>query len=321
MKIEDIPNSEQVQQSIEKLKNYDWPKYNSAVDLNDYIKSITTPLASEFQGMLDYVQVINSKEFGFNVFRAREVSTFGNIELICEHSYKPINLTKDMGRCHFPHHPVFYGSTNALVALSEVIRDTDFSGKTYCISKWEITSSEIPFVFQPLLFSDLHEDNPYNILKNSLKEKINKPFEGKLTDSQVEGVSLYLEFLGNLFTYDKDYHISASFAHRRLYDTLPKYRTEMIMYPSAQSLYKGVNLAIHPNFVDNRMVLKRLYFVKVNTLDKEVGKMTFQMNKYGEILRSAILLKGMDPDDKDLKDGLEKDFDFKGEMELSENVN
>jgi hypothetical protein len=315
MKLKNIPSSDQVAKSVEKFKDFNWPQFDLKDNVDEHIKNVIGLITQEFQHILDYVQPISHKDFNFNIFRVRELSTFKDYNLFCEHSYKPIMLTKDMGRCHFPDHPIFYGSTSAMVALSEVIRNTDFNNKIYCISKWEIIPSKYPILFQPFIFSKLPDDNPYRTVRDSLN--INQPFEGKLSDDQIKGIQILLEFLGNLFTFDNTYSVSASLAHRRLYDQTEN-RTEIMMYPSAQSDYRGVNLAIHPNFVDNRMRLKRVYPLKIKAIENEKGRGNFEMGKIGEVFRSSIFWRDIDPDDKELMDSIDHDLGYAGKVSKNE---
>jgi len=314
-----FPTADEVKSKIEKLKNITWPKYNTTDNLDTYIKEISNLLTSEFNTLPDLVELLKASEFGFRLFRVRELSTFNDINLICEHSYPPVNLTTGLNRCNFPKFPVFYGSTNAMTALAEVVRNDDFKKKRYCISRWRIHPSDEDILIQPYLFGDLHADNIFTALRENMSNRIPTIFENKLTPEQEEGIRLYLKFMADTFINDDSYELSAFFAHRRFYAP-HNFRTEILIYPSVQTLYKGVNIAIHPNFVDSKMYATRFYIIDVNSFDKEKGMINISFSTYGTVERSQILWTNVTPQDTRYRQFITEDFDHEGEFEFTENA-
>lgn len=308
----------QVNSKIEKLKNIAWPKYNQADNLDEYITQVSNFLTEEFNILPDVVEFLKSSQFGFKLFRVRELRTFSNIDLICEHSYPPISATTKLNRCNFPKYPVFYGSNNAMTALAEVVRNDSFEKKQYCISRWTVQQNDEDVIVQPYLFGQLHIDNLFTSFQKSLTERLPSIFENKLTVEQEAGMRLYLKFMADKFINDDSYEMSAFFAHRRIYAP-HNLRTDIMIYPSVQTLYKGVNMAINPNFVDKKMSAIRFYIIKINSFDKEKGSISISFSSYGIIERSQIVWTNVTPGDMKYQEFIKEDFDYQGEFKFIQN--
>ncbi|MFN3445592.1 MAG: hypothetical protein ACK44D_07620, partial [Bacteroidia bacterium] len=141
MNHEDIPDLKTVKQAIQKFKSIEWPRYEDGQDINEFTENVSKIITSELGLFMNYLMPLEHKDFTLKIFRAREVSSFKNIDLFTEHSYPPPSITK-FGRCNFPCHPVFYSSNNPVTALLEIIRDGEFAGKKFCISLWKICNSD-----------------------------------------------------------------------------------------------------------------------------------------------------------------------------------
>jgi hypothetical protein len=202
-----------------------------------------------------------------------------------------------------------------MTALCEVAKDDTFKGKKYCISRWTITPSMDEVLIQPYLFGDIHADNIFTALQRTLTEKIKDIFESKLNNDQEEGLKLYLKYMADLFINDNSYNLSAFFSHRRLYAT-HNYKTEILIYPSVQTIKKGVNMAIHPNFVDTKMYPVRFYIVGINNIDRTKGTISLEFYKYGVMERSQIKWVNLTMNDVQYANNLKEDFDFEGNIDL-----
>lgn len=284
--LENFPKYSEVITSIAKLKGMSFPKLENSENVEKYIENILGKLDSEFGGIPNIISVLNPTDFPMKIFRARELKSFSNINLFPEHSYTPVNLTK-MGRCNFPNYPVFYGSDDPMTALIEVVRENDNSKNKYCISKWELLPSEKEFIFQSFLEIDLPSENLYNELNKIQINKINKLFSQSIDPETRKGLIEYLKFLNTSFILDNNYSISASLAHRILYPK-KQYATDILMYPSVQTKLKGANFAIHPNFVDNQMIITRFYIVEFENYNSASGKINVSIVKYGEVIKNQI---------------------------------
>src|SRR6218665_852665 len=296
---------EEAKSAIEKLKSCSWPEFKEDDDVDEYVKSIFEIITSEFKKYPNFLLPLKPKDFNFGIFRVREVSTNVNLNLFKEHSYPPPSVTK-LGRCNFPKFPVFYGSTNPITALAETTRTENTLGRKFCISSWEIIKTNQTFVFESFLQTSLHPKNMFDLLAKMLVEKIDEPLK-ELPQSQKLGMLEFLKFTDDQFINDKNYNISASFAHRRIYGK-HNMCTDILMYPSIQTGKQGVNLAINPNFVENHMRIKRFYIVEPQSYNHEKGSYNITIHKYGEIKKNVIFWKNLDPKDKLYQKYIKLDF-------------
>jgi hypothetical protein len=230
-----------------------------------------------------------------------------NKDLISEYSYPPINLTK-LGRCNFPNSPVFYCSDNPMVALMETVRENDFTGKVFCLSKWNLIPSENKFVLEHFLRGGLHSDNPFNIIIDNELNQLKEQFKKDWNEDIEKGFLVLQEFLHETFINDNNYGLSATLANRTIFAP-HNMATDILLYPSVQTKYKGTNMAVNPNFVDQQMQLKRLYLVKLNELDLESGQFNISFTKsYGIVNKNRIEWKNIGPENEEYKSMILEDF-------------
>lgn len=310
MDIDKFPKISEVKNAIAKLQQLEFPVYSEGMDIDEFVKQITSIIENELGFIPNIKQIFRNNEFLSSFFRARELNSITNINLIREHSYPPLNFV-EMGRCNFPNLPVFYCSDNALTALIEVIRNYKSDNKRYCISKWELIQSEDKLMFENFLQTELPEENNYNIFKEDFIKKINIPFEKslnrKLEKEQEEGLIEYLKFLDSSFISNKNYSLSASLAYRALYAN-HNFRTDVLMYPSVQTFFKGVNLAMQPNFVENNLKLTRLYVVSLENFNPNTGKVKITFFDYAEVEKNVIMWKKIKLDDEHYNNIIKQDF-------------
>src|SRR5690606_8301052 len=103
------------------------------------------------------------------------------------------------------------------------------------------------------------------------------------------------------------YALSASIAHRTL-NAKHNLATDILMYPSIQTQYKGVNMAITPNFVDNMMRVQRFYIVELENYNPITGKFNITFSKYGDIEKNIIFWKNINTEDENYKEYVLSDF-------------
>lgn len=322
-KIEQYPTKVDVLKSITKLNNTEFPKFKNGESVSNFADKISKILLNEFGFLINPKQLIDSNIFFSKFYRVRELDSFTNIDLIREHSYPPIdNVT--MGRCNFPGFPVFYCSNNPLTSLLEVARTFQGSSNKYCISKWELVPTNEEIIFENFLQVELPDENEFSKIKENIQNKISDPFEKslnkRLSREQEEGIIEYLKYLDNSFIKDEDYSVSASLAYRALYVN-HKFRTDVLMYPSVQTVFKGINFAIQPNFVENNLKLKRLYIVRFDKFDPLSGRISISFSKYGVVEKSIITWKSINLDDKYYTQVIKEDFgDYGGFFEEINNL-
>jgi len=304
--LEKFPSYKDTIKYIERLKKLEWPKFEKSDNVDEFVKKVQAIIQTEFEFLPNIFKFIEHKNFNLPFYRVRELSSFNNIDLFSEHSYPPINLV-GFGRCNFPKNPVFYCSNNPMISLIEVVRENNFKGKKYCISKWELIKSDDKLAFQTFLQTDLHPDNNFNLLKNGEIEQLNKPIDERLNLDKQAGIVELTKYLQNEFINDNNYALSASLAHRTLY-AKHNFATDILMYPSKQSAYKGINMALHPNFVDNNLRIKRFYIVELENIDNTIGKFDITFSKYATIDKNVIMWKNIKPEDESYKSLLMDDF-------------
>lgn len=300
------PTLKQAQESIARLNQIQWPKYNETLTTDNFIETVQKIIFEEFEFLPNLLRIFKPKQFPLPFFRVRPMDTFTNIDLFTEHSYPPINIV-NFGRCNFPKSPVFYCSNNSLVSLLEVVRENEYKKKNFCISSWELIDNEDDFVFQSFMHTEVDEGNSFSLLKKAEIEKINEPFENSLSEDQQLGFLEFIKFLHDSFINDKIYSLSATLAHRTLFFK-HQLSTDILMYPSIQTRFKGVNMAINPNFVSSSMKLKRLYIVDLDEIDLTAGKFQMNIKKYATANRNGFDWKNVEPDSEDYKNLVLKDF-------------
>jgi hypothetical protein len=310
MDIKDIPSICKVKKAIRKLARTEFPKFENETSVDSYVESIIKIITNEFGLILNPKQTIENDKFLKNFFRVRPLADFKNIDLIREHSYPPVDIVK-MGRCNFPKYPVFYCSTNPGTALLEVARNNSNSNVKYCISSWELIQSDQKIIFESFMQVPLPPNNFFIQINQNVVNKINEPFiksyNKKLKKNQKDGLLEYLKYLDSSFVNDIDYSISATLAHRTLF-AKHDFKTDILMYPSVQSLKNGVNFAIRPNFVDNNLRLNHLYILSLNSYNLTKGEMNVTLYNYGEVINNDIVWKSINPEDKRYHDFLTHDF-------------
>ncbi|SHJ36516.1 hypothetical protein SAMN05444280_11780 [Tangfeifania diversioriginum] len=306
--MENFPKIDEVKKALKRIKEREFPNLDYSKSVDSYVEQIKNIITEELGYYFAPIQVFKHRQFNLNLFRAREFESFSNINLIREHSYPPSNLV-GLGRCNLPKFPVFYSSNDGMTALIEAVKA---NGNTkQCISKWSITSPESELVFQSFLQMALPDENNYRFLSDVVKDKISEPFlkeNGRpLEKEREEGVLEYLKFVDEIFINDKNYKLSAAFAHSSLYAP-HNFRTDILMYPSVQTMHKGVNLALSPNFVENYLKLDRLYVVSLDNFNSNNGNVKVQFHEYAEVDKNVVIWKKIKPNDEEYIELIREDF-------------
>lgn len=302
----EFPTYETSVKAIESLKTKEWPKPENFKNIKEFSKKVEELILSEFEIFPNILLLQKQNGFPFNIYRAREVKSFTNIDLFTEHSYPPIDKVQ-YGRCNFPGHPVFYGSNNAMTALLEAATYENYKNRTFCISVWNIDKTDKNFNLQTFLQSELHSANYFSELAKAEIEGFNKAIDYNLTKDQEKGLREFLKFLHDSFINDKSYAISSVLAHRSIYAP-HNYATDVLIYPSKQTQLRGVNFAIKPNFVDNEMKIERFYIVKTDNYNSKNGNVKVTISKYGKVENNLIFWRNLSPEDKDYKEAFMRDF-------------
>jgi hypothetical protein len=203
-------------------------------------------------------------DYSFPIYRARK-SNFKNHTDIKELTYLRKENCVKTGRANVPYHPVFYGSFDPACALAEV----DHNNEGVILSEWQWRDGAEVSV--KLFARNEHNENlkKYNIKtrEDYIKgvEKIKGPIEKNSFLNDMINSSSYLS---DLFLFESDYFASSILGFEELYRTrLSSVRnTDAIIYPSI-ALKNQINIALHPEIVDEFLVLKKVWSLNSENLN------------------------------------------------------
>lgn len=301
-----FPSLKKVNEAINKFKAVGFPEYQTNNSVDDYIKKIDILITEELEYFPNLMSVHNEgNDLDLVVYRVRPIDSIQNINLFSQHSYPPSNVAP-FGRCNYPKFPVFYGSNNPMISLLEVARESGGENKKYCISKWKVNPG-IKLILQSFMQMSLPKGNNFKTFQERQRKRVNEPFQNNLSDDQCDGLLRLLQFLDESFINDKDYALSASLAHRVFYPP-HNLKTNLLLYPSVQSRFAGLNFAIHPNFVDNEMKVERFYIMELKSYDPNTRKIIVSITDYKEIKPNEGLWKNVNPDDPNYLKMVKEDF-------------
>lgn len=314
------PDLETVKKGISILKGFNWPQFSSSEGMDHHIKVINDILCKYFYIIPNLLYVHSEdKPLPLKFFRVRPLETFIDTNLICEYSYKPIHLTTTLQRGNFPNKPVFYCSNDPATALIEVIKDSTANKQSkFLISCWSIIRHERTKII-PFLFSDLPSRNDYELFGKWANDRMPTIFNGKLSDSQLEGQKAYLDFLASTFL-TNNYSLSATLVHSMLYAP-HNYAADIFIYPSVRTELKSINMAIHPNFVDNNMRLDRVYSVSVSSINIKPGSINVVIDSYAELDFEAIIWNDINQNDEKYQAYVRSDFSYDKDFKFNLNKN
>lgn len=302
----DFQSLESIREAIAKLKTLSWPIYDGeAESVNEYVYKIDRIIYDEFKVLLNLTWTYYSNEFPFKMYRARKLDSSTNPTLITEHSYPPTSFV-NLGRCNFPKYPVFYCANDSLTALYETVRNNYKKGDFYALSKWELIDSKEPFDTEFYL-------KPYfdkNLIQYKVRDKVvlesNFKLEG-VSSTQIKGLIEMMEYIQSLFISDTNYNISAALTHKRLYELSEK-PPKIIVYPSVLRHKYGINMAINPNFVENKMKLTRIYIVELLDSKDGLEEVLFSPFKIGNVENNSINWKTLMENEKESISYFQEDF-------------
>lgn len=227
---------------------------------------------------------------GTPLFRVRVHKNYcDNLEAAVFHEIREVGHRFDynniltFGRANEPLQTIFYCSTEretAFFETSSIARlNSDANKEIYSTSRW-IVQDDLPVATFPI--NDLNRD------KNRIAEDLNKHFEELVSKFHDNGTPDLLNLINLLSTeFARDYHnsndylISSAFAnyvydHRGMnLETGEELQMEGLMYPSVQWTESGMNLALTPNVVNDRLIeLDQVVCQKMERVNETVYKDT-----------------------------------------------
>ena len=187
-------------------------------------------------------------------FRVRKASSFSSKAAMLEprqYNYLPANLCHEMGRCHVPGHPVFYGCDSIDGAIKEIKSPEETE---YLVAAWKLPARAITrlnFLYRK------------NISAPRLIEIKNKAFtdaykqHGISDELNQSRMKAHMVAWSDLFLSGAEYYaLTASIAHQCIYGGFAG-TPDFVAYGSAIA-GSYANFAIHPNLAriihDGRMI-------------------------------------------------------------------
>lgn len=177
-------------------------------------------------------------------------------------SYNPKG---NLNRANIQGYPVFYGSLDIFTAFSE----SKITEGNFYISAWEINVSEIE-----AFYFTLDTKNRKGYFTKTLLKVLNKT-TNNLSKIQKDNLIYQIQRIGDLFTHESDlyYNISSVIAHYCLYfkNAKAENKTPLLIYPSVSRTWNNYNVAIVPQYMDNKEKCRLISVIKC------------RMKKYHEI--------------------------------------
>lgn len=242
--------------SIEKLKDINLNEANSYEKIKKILETIIVPYN---------VITLNQGQYIFRGRRNENGEIFTQPKQL---TYRTdVDNIENFGRANEPHQTIFYGANNtetALLETSSLFNDSkvNLGVEEISLGRWYVRKT-----INLLGIINYKATKANSIVKNLQEEANRHPFNSHITQ-------YILAFFSNEFSRNARgkmhlYKIScAYFNHvvRKLYD-------EGIMgvaYPSVQNEYKGLNVALIPEAVDNFMVMDMVGIYKINTISRNM---------------------------------------------------
>ena len=199
----------------------------------------------------------------FYFYRVRMNIDFKSTDtnLVNTYSYPSPSLCRKNGRSNVAGTSVFYCSDSANSAIHEMkpkIEDVGF------LSVWKIKVNR-PIKLACLLPVSLKRHNPWweftqNVQNDQLK-LWNKNYP-KLNDHYMA----LTNFIGNAYRLkDPRYSLSSFISKKLMFEDI---YNDFILYPSFSTEETYANMAFHPNFVDNHMVLHKVFQFKIMKMNR-----------------------------------------------------
>jgi hypothetical protein len=179
------------------------------------------------------------------------------------------NILTDYGRANKPHEVIFYGSlesaeipdqrVTAVYEKSDLLKSKDsvnLKGELYTLSSWEVINEMIVV------------EVPFSDIAIKSNQDIKKAFEVHLNQIQnhpdIEFFLKQLKFFSEEFARDvnsgDDYKISVAYTDL----ALNQGGYSGVIYPSVQTGFKGLNIALKTSAVDNNLILKNVSTIRLH---------------------------------------------------------
>ncbi len=267
-----IPTAEQLEKALKEFENIDW----NSIDINSVEDAIPWALRA--------MPIISlTREFKHYLYRVRPFHSFksatenDNIFRPQSFSYPPIGTLSRAGTIKYP---VFYCASNLELALIES-KSNDSLNFLGC---WRLNEN-VNLNVRPYLsnLSKEIQDSDETFILN-YKQALNA-IMGNFAPEQRDVLNKLENFHDSQFIKEgtDNYKYSSWVAYRNLeYAKSMGFTTpDAIMYQSVMLNQLGTNLAIDPDFVDNKMILEKIYLInhKFNSKENTFERLILSVGK------------------------------------------
>jgi hypothetical protein len=292
-----FPTLGEVRLGVEELLKENWSNIKFGTSSKLYFKKLEK-LFLKYIKLLPYA-ILQSDTDQLNppCYRVRKMDSKMDPNLISDFSYPPRHLCKDFQRANLPKYPVFYCSPDAKTAFVETLRNkyNPKDKNIFFISEWLFRSAHKLNV-TPFIYGNTSNQNTFKSIGEKILARLQDEYY-QLTDEEIVVFKEILKFLADLFVYENTYSVSSFIAHSYFY-TLSTFRPDIFIYPSTQADRHTVNFAIHPNTVAEKMILNKVFCLKVNQFQFEskttIAKLDFKLIKVGKNTDGIIIWKELD---------------------------
>jgi hypothetical protein len=254
----DFPDYTKITNELRQLiQMADWKKYSTVEQIP---KQLEEPFKAYFMDIIVKLphfikpNLITSNE---KFFRVRKADTYFNENLISEYGAPPVSFSHKAQRANLPFHPVFYCSLDPITSINETIKPNQFElqNEDFYLAQWSFKENS-------KLSAEFYTTNNFNPNINEIKliDWFEKIILNKLDSIPEfkEPFNKLRDLLSYLFVIDETYIFSSNIAHNVLYLNSNK-RADLLFYPSIATEKRSLNIAIHPNTVDQNMTLDKIY--------------------------------------------------------------
>jgi hypothetical protein len=292
-----FPTLEDVRLGVEELLKENWSNIKFKTSSKLYFKKLEKLFLKNIKLLPFAILQSDTDQLNPPCYRVRKLDSTMDPNIISEFSYRPKHLCKDFQRANLPKNPVFYCSPDAKTAFIETLRNNynPNDKNIFFISEWLFRPSQKLNV-TPFIYGNTSDQNTFKPIGDKILNRLHDEYY-ELTDEQITVFKEILTFLAGLFVYENTYVISSFIAHSYFY-TLSTFRPDIFIYPSIQTDRHTVNFAIHPNTATEKMILNRVFCVKINDFQFEshttIAKLDFKLIKTGGNTSGIINWKDID---------------------------
>ena len=306
------PTYDETVKIIEQLKTIEWESYNGK-DLDSYVLRMHKKLTNISKLNTSFLlHTPYQFPFNFNFFRVRNFDDIKNPNLRAEYSYPPACFSTINLRANLIGNPVFYCADHPFVALVEYLvrwqDERNYVDSTFVISNWQLKKGE-RFWIAPYIEERLEDINEFTTLASFSNEQFKRKVDPSTDDDTIDAMRLLKNYLAKLFIEDEKRTISSFLGHHNIYRNPIK--PPILIYPSVKAEKGMNNYAMHPNFVDEYLLLSHIWKIRVNSIEKVNNEMKFSfqmLNSFGYVRNHYINWTTISGNEIQIRQQYRKDF-------------